>query len=324
MATRKDKPRTQKQAVNKKNENNSYFSKSYSDSQGIEAILDQTLSSSYEKLPMMHVIMEKLKMLLTTNLRNFSSESVEIENVSFKSTRFADALEDSKEFKNLIGVFRAIEWNEYGLLLMDKEVVYTFIEILLGGKNFVGRTKSERHNTKIEQTIIKKLSDVILTELGASFEVVSNIKFNMERIETNPSFTRITKEGDIVIVIDISLRLDECQGNFSVVLPYVAFDSIKEQLQQIFIGEKVDQNNEWQEELINNLYNVKFPIKACINDTKKTFIQDLLSLKEGDTIVTSHLSDQDVILTCKNKPILEGQIGKKGNNIAINITKILS
>ena len=65
-------------------DNNRNFGNSYPYNQGIAAIIDQTLSSSYEKLPMMHVIIEKLKMLLSTNLRNFTSESVEIESIDFK------------------------------------------------------------------------------------------------------------------------------------------------------------------------------------------------------------------------------------------------
>ena len=58
---------------------------------GIQAIVNSSLVS-YEKLPMLEVVYDRLVRMLTTSLRNFTSDNVEVSLDSITSTRFGDYL----------------------------------------------------------------------------------------------------------------------------------------------------------------------------------------------------------------------------------------
>src|SRR5688572_17214413 len=54
---------------------------------GLQAIINSALVS-YERLPMLEVVYDRLVRLLTTSLRNFTSDNVEVSLDSITSTRF--------------------------------------------------------------------------------------------------------------------------------------------------------------------------------------------------------------------------------------------
>jgi flagellar motor switch protein FliM len=61
---------------------------SLNDNSGIRAIIDSAMVS-YERLPMLEIIFDRLVRLMTTSLRNFTSDNVE---VSLASPRCASAI----------------------------------------------------------------------------------------------------------------------------------------------------------------------------------------------------------------------------------------
>src|SRR6201992_3218297 len=58
---------------------------------GIRAIINSALVS-YERLPMLEIVFDRLVRLMTTSLRNFTSDNVEVSLDNLSSIRFGDYL----------------------------------------------------------------------------------------------------------------------------------------------------------------------------------------------------------------------------------------
>src|SRR5215475_101512 len=61
------------------------------DNSGIRAIIDSAMVS-YERLPMLEIVFDRLVRLMTTSLRNFTSDNVEVSLDRITSVRFGDYL----------------------------------------------------------------------------------------------------------------------------------------------------------------------------------------------------------------------------------------
>ena len=72
---------------------------------GVRALINSALVS-YERLPMLEVVFDRLVRLMTTSLRNFTSDNVEVSLDSISSIRFGDYL-NSIPLPAIISVFRA-------------------------------------------------------------------------------------------------------------------------------------------------------------------------------------------------------------------------
>ena len=166
-----------------------------SDRSGIRAIINSALVS-YERLPMLEIVFDRLVRLMTTSLRNFTSDNVEVSLDNISSIRFGDYL-NSIPLPAILSVFRAKQLDNYGLLTVDSNLIYSIVDVLLGGRRGTSAMRIEaRPYTTIERTLVQRMIEVILGDAKQAFEPLTEVDFSLERIETNPRFAAIARPLD--------------------------------------------------------------------------------------------------------------------------------
>src|SRR3546814_10373685 len=114
---------------------------------GIQAIINSALVS-YERLPMLEVVFDRLVRMMSTSLRNFTSDNVEVSLDSITSIRFGDYL-NSVPLPAMLSVFKAEEWDNFGLLTVDSSLTYSIVDVLLGGRRGTA-ARSEEHTSELQ------------------------------------------------------------------------------------------------------------------------------------------------------------------------------
>ena len=123
---------------------------------GIQAILSSALVS-YERLPMLEVVFDRLVRLMSTSLRNFTSDNVEVSLDNISSVRFGDYL-NSIPLPAMLSVFKAEEWDNYGLITVDSSLIYSIVDVLLGGRRGTAAMRIEgRPYTTIESSLVERM-----------------------------------------------------------------------------------------------------------------------------------------------------------------------
>ncbi|MDX2050148.1 MAG: flagellar motor switch protein FliM [Rickettsiaceae bacterium] len=286
---------------------------------GIKALLDKALES-YDKLPMLEIVFDKLVRLLTTSLRNLTSETVDIKVNGIKSQRFSSYYDTLKPPCSII-VFKIVELDNLGLVVLDNQIVFSLLDSLFGGKKHEQvQTEDGKSYTYIEQALIKQIGEVVLNELSSAFDSVSPATCVLERLENNPNFAAIARPGDAVIMLKLNIDLDGRGGSIDIVIPYATLEPIKSILQQVFLGEKFGSDATWEENILESVYSIDIPLEAVIIDKPKT-LRGVANLKVGDTIVTSFKEDEDIFIRSENVNLLMGQMGRLDDKVAVSITR---
>src|SRR5579871_6731774 len=162
-----------------------------SDNSGIRAIIDSGVVS-YERLPMLEIIFDRLVRLTTSSLRQFTSDNVEVSLDRITSVRFGDYL-NSIPLPAILAVFKAEEWDNFGLFTVNSTLIYSMIDVLLGGRRGTTAIRIEgRDYTTIETSLVKRMIEIILADAELAFKPLSPVKFNIDRLETNPRFAAIS------------------------------------------------------------------------------------------------------------------------------------
>ncbi|MDE3038172.1 MAG: flagellar motor switch protein FliM, partial [Pseudomonadota bacterium] len=216
---------------------------------GIFAILDRSMTA-YEKLPMLEVVFDRLVRQLSTSLRNFTSENVDVSLDSMVSLRFDDYL-NSIPLPALLVVFRAVEWENFGMVTVDSSQIYSMVDILLGGRKSGRSVRIEgRPYTTIEQDIVKRMVDIVLADMSSAFEPLSPATFHFERLETNPRFATITRPGNPALLVRLRIDMVEDRGGIiELLLPHTTLEPIRDLLLQMFMGENFGQDTVWEKHL---------------------------------------------------------------------------
>src|SRR5258708_29717272 len=97
------------------------------DKSGIRAIINSALVS-YERLPMLEIVFDRLVRLLTTSLRNFTSHNVEVSLDNITSIRFGDYL-NSIPLPAILSLYRAPEWDNYRLSTVHSALLSSIVSL---------------------------------------------------------------------------------------------------------------------------------------------------------------------------------------------------
>lgn len=284
---------------------------------GIQAILSSALVS-YERLPMLEVVFDRLVRLMSTSLRNFTSDNVEVSLDNIASIRFGDYL-NSIPLPAMLSVFKAEEWDNYGLITVDSSLIYSIVDVLLGGRRGTAAMRIEgRPYTTIERSLVERMVHVMLGDLSAAFEPLSPVTFRFDRLETNPRFATISRPSNAAIVARLRIDMEDRGGRLELLLPYATMEPVRELLLQMFMGEKFGRDTIWETHLAEELWVTDVDLEAVI-DTQVMKLRDVFDLKVGSQIMLSATQDSPVQLVCGDVPMYTGRMGRKGNKIAVRI-----
>lgn len=273
---------------------------------------------SYERLPMLEVVFDRLVRVLSSSLRNLTSDTVEVSIEKIISLRFGDYM-SSVPVPSMLSVFRADPWGSLGLMVIDAPMIYSIVDVLLGGRKGATQMRIEgRPYTTIERTLVERLCRQILADLSTSFEPVCNVSFRYERTEVNPRFASISRASNAAILVKLRLEMDERGGCFEIVLPYATLEPIRELLLQQFMGERFGRDNIWESHLAEELRETDIELDAVLGE-QTMHLSEILSLKVGDQITFSLTADDPVELRCGGVPLFLAKTGNRRNRIAVQI-----
>lgn len=286
---------------------------------GLYAIINSSLVS-YERLPMLEVVFDRLIRVLSTSLRNFTSDNVEVSLDGLQSFRFGDYL-NSIPLPAMLGVFKAEEWENYGLVIVDSPLIYSIVDVLLGGRRGTAMMRVEgRPYTTIERNLVERMLFLVLNDMSAAFDPLSPVNFRFERLETNPRFTAIARPANAAVVVKLRIDMEDRGGRIEIVLPYATLEPVRELLLQMFMGEKFGRDSIWENHLINELLYTKVKLLAVIDEFMLP-LSEVMKWKVGTQISLNCTANSPVELRCARIPLFVGQMGKKNNKISVKIDK---
>ncbi len=284
---------------------------------GIQAILNSALVS-YERLPMLEVVFDRLVRMMSTSMRNFTSDNVEVSLDTIVSLRFGDYL-NSIPLPAMLAVFKAEEWDNFGLLTVDSSLIYSIVDVLLGGRRGTAAMRIEgRPYTTIERNLVERMVHVVLSDLSAAFDPLSPVTFRFDRLETNPRFATISRHSNAAIVAKLRIDMEDRGGRLELLLPYATLEPVRELLLQMFMGEKFGRDSIWETHLAEELWLTEVRLEAVL-DEQMMYLRDILNLKVGSQILLNATPESSVELRCGNVPMFHGHMGRKGASIAIRV-----
>jgi flagellar motor switch protein FliM len=288
---------------------------------GIERVIARGLVS-YERLPMLEIVFDRLVRILSTTLRNFTSDNVEVSIEGITSLRFGDFL-NSIPLPAMLAVCKAEEWDNYGLVVVDSSLIYAVVDVLLGGRRGTNALRIEgRPYTTIERALVERLIGVVLQDLSDAFAPISAVRFRFERLEVNPRFAAISRPSNAAVLATLRIDMESRGGQLQLLLPYATLEPVRELLLQQFMGEKFGRDSIWETHLAEELRETSVTLDVVL-DEQVMNLADVLRLRVGDRIALGVAPGAPVRLHCGGSPLFEGEVGRRQGRLAVRIARVL-
>jgi flagellar motor switch protein FliM len=295
---------------------------------GIEILIEKALNS-HVKLPMLDIIYDRFVRVASNSLRNHTSFTVDVDIRQSKIARFGDYV-DSVPIPTMIAVFKAVEWDNFGLVVIESPLVYTFMDILFGGRKMPPNLKVEgRPYTSIEQNIVQTITELLLNDLSSSFDPIIPVTLQLDRLESNPKFAMITRQEDPINHLELNISMDKRRGKVDIILPYSTLEPAKKILAKSFIGDRGSKDPTWLRHFEHEISQAKIAAEVILNG-KTSSLKEALDMKVGNTLVLDIMANDELYMKVSGLKVGTGKLGKVNNKMAIqmsdsiNIKKFIS
>jgi len=288
---------------------------------GIMELINSALVN-YERLPMLDIVFDRLVRLMSTSLRNLTSDNVEISLDHISSVRFGDYL-NSIPLPAMLSIFKAEEWDDHGLMVIDSALIYSIVDVLLGGRRGTSALRVEgRPYTTIETKLIERMVHVVLNDLSSAFDPLSPVSFRLERIETNPRFATITQSNNAGVLVRLRIDMGDRSGRIEIMIPYATVEPIRELLLQMFMGEKFGRDTIWEGHLTRELYQTDIQLSAILGETTVS-LDDLVNWKPGSVVLLNTRPDDLIEMRVGDNAMFMAKAGQKQGQIACSIKEYI-
>lgn len=289
---------------------------------GMERIISSGLVS-YERLPMLEIIFDRLVRIMSTSLRNFTSDNVEVSIDSIASQRFGDYL-NSVPLPAMLAVFKVREWDNYGLIVVDSAMIYSVVDVLLGGRRGTSAMRVEgRPYTTIERTLVERLLKVVLADISDAFAPVADVHFEFDRLEVNPRFALISRQANACVLARLRVEMEDRGGKIEMLMPYATLEPVRELLLQQFMGEKFGRDSIWETHLAEELRHTRVALDVVL-DQQVMPLSSILSLKPGDMLVLNNKANAPVKLQCGHVPLFIAELGAVDGRPSVRIDETVT
>lgn len=288
---------------------------------GVMALINSAMVN-YERLPMLDIVFDRLVRLMSTSLRNLTSDNVEVSLDQVSTVRFGDYM-NSIPLPAMLSVFKAEEWDNNGLMVTDSALIYSVVDVLLGGRKGTPAIRVEgRPYTTIESKLVEKMVQVALGDLSSAFDPLSPVSFTLDRVETNPRFATISQSGNACVLARLRVDMGDRGGRIEILIPYATLEPIRELLLQMFMGEKFGRDSIWESHLTHELYKTDIQLQAILGEVVLP-LGDMLNWKIGSRVIFNTRVNDELEMRCGHFPMFKGPVGQKQGQIAVRIERYI-
>ncbi len=208
----------------------------------------------------------------------------------------------------------------FALIEMSTSTALTLVDRLLGGHGSAGII---RRPTELESALIADLMKNAETALSETFEPLLPVGPVVEGVEFNPNFVHGANPSEMVMVMSYSLAIVQGQRSeglmtvcypFSMLMPlWEMATDVEEQIPALGMGDPTP------EALLATLPDIAVPLSVRLRESE-IGTSDLASLQVGDVLRFDHKVEESVVGSIAGMDLLEGRIGRKGKNVALEIS----
>jgi flagellar motor switch protein FliM len=205
------------------------------------------------------------------------------------------------------------------LIEMSTSTALTLVDRLLGG---IGKPGIMRRPTELESRLIQDVLREAQGALRETFEPLLEVDARFESIEFNPNFIQATNPSEMMVVMSYSLSIIEgtrSEGLLTLCYPFSMLMPAWDLAPEIDDRPLALGTGEPSSPMQSSLPDVAMPIAVRLRETAVP-ASDIAQLQLGDVLRFDHKADEGVLGVVAGLELVEGRIGRKGKNMALQVT----
>lgn len=234
------------------------------------------------RMPTLEMIHDRFVRIFRSTISGSLRRAVDVSVANSDITKFGEFIR-SLPVPTSLHLFKMDPLKGWGVLVLEGRLVFALVESYFGGQGGSHFKLEGREFTPIEQSIIKKVVEMVLADYKVSWNPVHPVSVEFVRSEVNPQFINVVPPSDVVTRVELELEFEDATGRMLFCLPYSTLEPIKDKLRAGFQSESFDVDTAWIKRFGEQLKEAPVDVRVELGRTKLRG-RDLLHLQAGDVL----------------------------------------
>ncbi|WPZ22517.1 FliM/FliN family flagellar motor switch protein [Sulfitobacter faviae] len=292
------------------------------DALSLEETMIRQARESFQRLPTLEIIIDRLLLALVPDLKSYCTVAPEIELSSLEYMPYEDAME-SIQSPSLIAIANAESWGSQIACVVEPDLLFSVLEIMLGGRRATSQQWKPRGLTAIEQKLGRRLAELSLKGLAHCLTDVSPVQFDIQSLESNPRSVMLAAPRTATVLVRLHMQFEDRSGHMALVLPYGTLDEVSAQLAQPFLGGRSPTDSNARKDMNSQISSTTVTITGVLQQVTIP-LHEVLEWKPGQVIDLGMTVDTPVVGMVNAQPMFQAAFGQRSNGaLALRVIQSL-
>jgi flagellar motor switch protein FliM len=275
------------------------------------------------RMPTLEIVNDHFSRLFRNTLSMSLRKMIDVNATGVQMMKFGEFIR-TLPVPSSMHLFRMDPLRGHSILVLDAKLVFTLVDVFLGGSGKTSFRVEGRDFTPIESRLIHKFVTMIFADLEKAWNAVHPITMQYVRSEINPQFVSIVTASDLVMTIPFGVELDQFTGMITVCIPYSNIEPIKGKLYSGYQSDHLEADHGWVERFLGRLKASEVEMRVELGRGSIT-VRELTALKVGEVLSLEKEVSEPLVAYVQGVPKFLGRPGVCGASKAFQVEeKILA
>ena len=281
-------------------------------------LLHITNKNSHQlRIPNFDIILDTFAQNYSISLTNQLQRTFTITRIDIESATFNDFMTTQKS-PGAIGVLNLSPLKYGSLFILDQQLSFTMIEIMLGASSEIDPLKLDRKLTTIELNILKSAITKGCDDLNKALRPLLNLNSSLIKVESNSRLVSITDPDSEVLIGRFKVQIGNLSGELKMLFPIATLEPLRERLKDL-LSVRTSKFGEWSQLIMDEILEMPTTVIAQ-SGTLTLPLSQVLSFKKGDIIPLDYDPNAPLRVLIENNPKFFARSGVHAGKRAISLT----
>jgi flagellar motor switch protein FliM len=277
----------------------------------------KVIKAKKEKLPALQFVYDRFSKSFASALSLFMEREVEMLMAPMEYLEYNELVKALPLPTNM-NVVATENPKGFFIVIFDAKLIFSVLETIFGGSELSAQRIEGREFTKIEVKVIKKLIEIVCSEMEKAWSPVFQMSCSYSRSEMNPNYVTMVAPEEIINLTEFSISLENMNSWMKVCVPWALLEPIKGYLISTPSREDREMRERWMKQLKEKILEIPLELRAVLG-RKKLSLHEFKDLNEEAVFMVDKHMDDPVSVEILGKERILGKIGSFKGNKAIMV-----
>jgi flagellar motor switch protein FliM len=280
----------------------------------------KVIKAKKEKLPALQFVYDRFSKAFASALSLFMEREVEMLMAPMEYLEYNELVKALPLPTNM-NVVSTENPKGFFIVVFDAKLIFSVLESIFGGSELSAPKVEGREFTKIEVKVIKKLIDIVCTEMEKAWNPVFQMQCTYSRSEMNPNYVTMVAPEEIINLTEFTISMENMNSWMKVCVPWALLEPIKGYLVSTPSREDREMRERWVRQLKEKISEIPLDLKAVLG-RKKLSLQEFKTLNEEAVFMVDKHMDDPISIEIGGKERIWGRVGSFKGNKAIMVEEV--